>query len=259
MSARPRSSRLKSLPGYKLGRALKSALHRYLPAELRRRRSMRSFFRQFVSPGDLCFDIGSNVGDFADVFVELGARVICVEPQDSCVRRLHKRFHHRPQVQIVASAVGDREGEAELLVCVDEPTISTLSPTWTQVGRFSSLERWERTQRVPLTTLDALIRLYGTPKFCKIDVEGYEAQVISGLTSPIPVISFEFTREMLSVAEECTSRLAGLGVDTFNAVLGDHWSPVFPRWVSHRQVIQHLHEIPNRLLNGDIYAKRGPD
>lgn len=255
MASAPRPSRLKRLPGHRLGRALKRAFHLYAPSELRRRRAMTSFFRQLISRGDLCFDVGANVGDFTAVFLELGARVVCVEPQAECVRRLSRRFRGRADVEIMPSAVGEHEGEADLLVCSDEPTISTLSRTWTEVGRFSTFERWEQDQRVPVTTLDHLVMQYGTPKFCKIDVEGYEAKVIGGLTRPIPMVSFEFTRELLDVAETCTTRLATLGLDTFNPVLGDSWSWAFPTWVGHKEVIASLREMPDPLLSGDLYAR----
>ncbi|MFK7772103.1 MAG: FkbM family methyltransferase [Saprospiraceae bacterium] len=42
-----------------------------------------------------------------------------------------------------------------------------------------------------LTTLDQIIEQEGVPAFIKIDVEGYELEVIQGLNARIPLLSFE--------------------------------------------------------------------
>lgn len=36
---------------------------------------------QFIKKNDLCFDIGANEGDQTSLFLELGAKVVSVEPQ----------------------------------------------------------------------------------------------------------------------------------------------------------------------------------
>ena len=56
----------------------------YRANPLKRRRS-RSFYRQFVGPGDLAFDIGAHLGDRVQAWVDLGARVVAVEPQPHLV------------------------------------------------------------------------------------------------------------------------------------------------------------------------------
>jgi hypothetical protein len=93
----------------------------------RHRDKMKIFYSRFLGRGDLCFDIGANFGKRTSVFVDIGARVVSVEPQPSCLKQLHKLFGNNENVVIVAAAVGDQEGKGELAICEDEPTISTMS------------------------------------------------------------------------------------------------------------------------------------
>ena len=156
---------------------------------------MLDFYSQFITKEDLCFDVGANYGNRTEIFLGLGAKVVCIEPQQSCLRKLRRLFQKHKDVIIVDKALGDHEGYGEINICEEEPTISTMSDKWKYDGRFSNNYKWEKRQQVAITTLENLIALYGLPKFCKIDVEGFEKSVIRGLTTPIPFISFEFTRE----------------------------------------------------------------
>ncbi|NBD17585.1 MAG: FkbM family methyltransferase [Cyanobacteria bacterium] len=66
------------------------------------------------------------------------------------------------------------------------------------IGASSFLSEWQQEEAqikkisVDITTLDLLISQYGHPKFCKIDVEGFELSVLKGLTSSINVLCFEY-------------------------------------------------------------------
>src|SRR3954471_20046 len=51
-----------------------------------------AFYRQFIKPGNLVFDVGANVGNRVEVFLKCGAKVIAVEPQPNCVDILKGKF-----------------------------------------------------------------------------------------------------------------------------------------------------------------------
>src|SRR5207302_5639177 len=197
---------------------------------------------------DLCFDVGAHMGSRTGVFLRLGARVICIEPQEACLRRLHKIFEDNKNVIVVDKAVGDHEGEGELAICEDASTISTMSDKWRTEGRFSKDFDWTKTQRVAIVTLDRLISLYGRPVFCKIDVEGFERPVLRGLTKPIPFISFEFTREFLDDAKKCMTHLRSIGRVEFNCAIGETMSLLFPNWVTSEELYATLESNRDNFL-----------
>lgn len=216
-------------------------------------------YRQFVRKGDLCFDIGANMGNRSEVLLALGAKVVAVEPQAKCADHLRRRFANHLRMSVVQAAVGQREGDAELMVNQDH-TLSTLSREWLKAvgtsGRFGPT-RWDRREKVPVTTLDSLIGRYGCPTFCKIDIEGYEVEAVSGLSRPIATISFEFAPEFIAHTVQVIERLTKLGNPSFNYSLGETMVLQWSEWQDSRTTCEALQGLPNRSVFGDVYARFG--
>jgi FkbM family methyltransferase len=247
---------IKLLKLYPPAKKVKLRMIRLSPTYLSHEREMSKFYSQFIKKGDLCFDVGANVGKFTKVFLKLGAKVICIEPQETCLQQLYKSFGDNKNVIIVGKAVGESEGYGELMICEDATTISTMSTKWKNESRFSKNYKWIKTQnKVPITTLDALILSHGLPKFCKIDVEGFEESVLKGLTKPIPFISFEFTTEFFDDAKKCINHLQSIGQVEFNCTLGESMKFLFSKWVAPDELYKKIAEVDNKLLWGDIYAR----
>lgn len=227
------------------------------PSGRKQKRAMLDFYSQFIKKDDICFDIGANVGDRTASFLACGAKVIAVDPQPVCVEHLKKRFMNNHQVVLVEKAMGDKPGEAEMLLS-DADTISSLSPEWIEKvkasGRFSDYE-WNKSIKVPVTTMDQLISDYGLPAFCKIDVEGFEYQVLQGLSQPVKVISFEFTPEFKDATFKCIKRLDNLGKAVFNFAVGEVMALVLDKWMTAGEMTAYLNQVPDHAMFGDVYAK----
>lgn len=196
------------------------------PLEARRfRRRLHDFHSAFVRPGDLVFDIGANVGDYTAAFLGLGARVVAVEPDEQALGELRARFERDDRVTIVPSGVSDSEGTTQLFVSTEGGTpLSTMSEEWISAaqesGRFSHFD-WKPAGLVEVTTLDSLIGRFGLPAFVKIDVEGFELQVVRGLSRSVAAVSLEFHPEYREQAVESLGRLADLDAAEFMYVPGD--------------------------------------
>lgn len=223
-----------------------------------RARGWRRFYSQFVSPGDLCFDLGAHVGNRSAALLALGARVVGLEPQPLPAAALRWLLGSNPRLTLLVLAAGSQPGRVPMLVSARNPTLSTLSADWAgEVGAtpgFAGAD-WDARLEVEVTTLDALIAQYGLPALCKIDVEGYELEVLRGLSRPIPVISFEYIPAVMGSAIECVDRLAALADYEFNLMVSEAPRLALPAWVSPQQLSVRLRQIPGAARAGEVYAR----
>jgi len=214
-------------------------------------------YRELAGPGDLAFDIGSHVGDRVSVLRRLGARVVALEPQPLAHRALRLLYGRDPGVTLLQAASGETDGEIELLLNTANPTVSTASREFTRAADGAAGwegQTWDTALTVPCVCLDTLVQRHGTPRFIKIDVEGYEPHVLRGLSRPVPVLSFEFTLIQIALAEACIDRLSALGFDRFNFSLGESHQWAFDEPVGAQRLVDRLMALPVEANSGDVYA-----
>jgi FkbM family methyltransferase len=124
-----------------------------------------------LRPGDLFVDVGANVGSYSILASGVaGARTLAVEPVTGTFERLRDNIRLNDLEGLIApvhAGVGRTVGVARYSVLHDT-TNRVLHP-----------EETEDAEQVPLTTLDDLLRT-SEPCLMKIDVEGYEGEVLSG-------------------------------------------------------------------------------
>lgn len=174
--------------------------------------------------GALIFDVGAHRGQRTDVFLQLGARVIAIEPDPSSQRLLARRFpgdrYSEKPVTVVGKAASDTSSVATMWVHAPGSGINSLSQKWVQLlgrdeRRFGGTVQFAGRETVETTTLESLINSFGAPHYIKIDVEGHEASVLRGLCRPVPFLSFEVNLpEFLAEGLEAVGilgRLSGSG------------------------------------------------
>jgi FkbM family methyltransferase len=225
-----------------------------------RRGALDHMHARFAGGGDLVFDIGAHVGDRVASFRRLGMRVVAVEPQPLLAHLLRLLYGRDRQVSIVQAAVGAATGTTTMHVNLANPTVSTASADFIQAAARAQAwqdQRWEERVQVPVTTLDALVARFGEPRFVKIDVEGYEDQVLRGLSLAPPALSFEFTTIQRPVARAALLECRRLGADRFNAALGESQRLLHAAWTSADGIRAWLDALPAHANSGDIYALRG--
>jgi FkbM family methyltransferase len=217
---------------------------------------VRNMYKNIVKPGMLVFDIGANEGHYTAGFLSLGAKVISVEPQKDCFKILQARFRKNKNVHLLNCALDEETGEKKIHIS-NMNTISSMSEDWISAvqtsKRFPQAE-WKKIDTVQTKTLESLIQNYGKPDFIKIDVEGYELNVLKGLKSKVPFISIEYTFEILGTTIECLEYLGKIGE---TSVLADDYSEAgqISKWMKVKETIEFLKQKTDKGSTGDLLIK----
>ena len=126
----------------------------------------------------------------------MGHRVVAVDADPRNIEWASKEFHDAVasgQLALVNAAVSDADGHAEFYL--------SKSTVWSSLkaGIAGRLGRSDHRIQVATKRLDGLFRQYGTPCYCKIDVEGYDAVCLKTLEGSDDLPKY------ISVESECLS------------------------------------------------------
>jgi FkbM family methyltransferase len=214
-----------------------------------RRESEVKFYRGLLKgfrKGELIFDIGANQGQKTDVFLRLGARVVAIEPDAFNQEVLKQKFHiyrfAKKPVTVVGKAVGAQNCTETMWI--DEPgsAKNSLSKKWVDTlradrERFGARLDFKKRTEVETVPLEELIVQHGMPFFVKIDVEGYEPNVLRGLQRPVPYLSFEVNLpEFRPEGLECVEILGKLAPDgAFNYLVDCQRGLNLPDWLGQKE------------------------
>lgn len=221
-----------------------------------RQQKFKSFYKQFKGPNQLFFDIGANTGHRTNIFLELGVQVVAAEPVANTFQQLSKQFGDHPNVTLLPVALGSSESTGTIHVA-NHSAVSTLSTHFIDAYQFQDQHHleWNMQEKVSITTLNQLIQTYGLPDFCKIDVEGYELEVLRGVNSPIPALSLEYNARLKPNALACINQLNTLGNYRYNFSTYETLQFTHANWLNHTDFHHFINQLPLAVETGDIYAQ----
>lgn len=222
-----------------------------------RRSSLKRFYSDLIKSGELVFDIGAHAGSRSRTLLSLGARVVALEPQPLFADYMQKSFAGEDLI-LLRKAAGREAGFIDLHISSRHPTVTSISSSWiSKVEKTSGFRNvvWDRVERVEMTTLDLMIAEFGLPAFCKIDVEGAEADILAGLGKPIPLLAFEYIPATMEIAVEAIRHLKILADYRFNRVEGEKHRFVHDEWLGPEDMLAELAGMTDEPRSGDVYAR----
>lgn len=169
----------------------------------------------------LVFDIGANIGKTVDIFKTKSEKVIAFEANPNLTTSLENKFSGQ-NVLVVNKGLSNENGIKKFNIA-SYHTISTFAEDWINESRFSNSYNWNQSVDISTITLDSAIDEYGIPDYIKIDVEGYEYEVLTSFTKLLPntIFAFEWAEEQKNKIEKIINHIKSLGYTHFSYTEAD--------------------------------------
>lgn len=223
------------------------------PWQRERLSSHIALYKSLMPRDSLCFDVGANIGEKSEAMLKAGMRVIAFEPNLRVIPELLARCSHYPNWRLITAGVHS------------QPDLLTFFARRSH-GQSGFHQQWETSSvlgesYVPAIPLDYAIKSTTAPAYIKIDVEGWEHEVLKGLSTPIRTLSFEFHlhADQIEATRKCLQRLSEISTAyEVNVTPAEQATFLWPDW---RPIAETLDWFPGNLrdvLNrpyGDLFIR----
>jgi FkbM family methyltransferase len=174
----------------------------------------QAIMRSVVSPGDVVFDIGANIGLHTALLAERvgpSGHVEAFEPNHELLYAIRQTALHAGNITVHAFGLGDQVQRHTFYIPEDQSMASLADWTEGRVGKV-------RTVTCELKTVDGLVEagVLRFPRFVKCDVEGAETQVFRGARR---TLNHETAPIVLYEANSLSTRAFGLPIESATTFL----------------------------------------
>lgn len=217
----------------------------------------KTFLKSHPYKNDLIFDVGANMGRKSFIFLKLTKKVIAFEPSLTLYQFLKKRFE-KENIILFNCALGSSVSTLELFVVEDNEAYNSLNKKHielTATKRGIANKTNVKAIKVQVDMLENFVQRFGLPKYIKIDVEGYEYEVIKGLKTAVPLLSFEVNLpEFRQEAIDTIAYLQTLSSNkyAYNFTSGFSW--LYKNFISAPDAVNFLNNTSHTYL--EIYARK---
>jgi FkbM family methyltransferase len=169
---------------------------------IHRRRIKKTLFEIKQIKIKTIYDIGANNCDYSVIFNKIfsNATVLAFEPNPYLFKEARKNTKDNKMIKVIANAVGNNNKTIEIKIEKDSPLTTSLAEinnmsNTTKVKKLLNQNNHSEIIKTKMIKIDDFIKKNKLPEFIKIDVEGYEEEVIKGMKrnlKKIKVIMVEF-------------------------------------------------------------------
>jgi FkbM family methyltransferase len=156
----------------------------------------------------LIYDVGAHKGEDTEFYLKKGFAVVAIEAIPEFCVSLEKKFGkflRDDQLKILNVAVSKTTGPVDFYINETQSIWGTSNPDWVARNRILGAGKTHKISVIGRPLLD-IIKEYGVPWYCKIDIEGNDLdalQSLIGASETPPFVSIESEkRDWIRLMEE---------------------------------------------------------